>query len=473
MRIALPALAVALAAMPGAAEAHAFAQRYDLPLPLWHYLAGAGAAVAASFLIAALVLRVRVAVPQARFAIPPGLARAAALSLNLCGVAAFALLLAAGLFGEQGDWDSNILPVTVWIVWWVGLVFVCAALGDLWTPLDPWRTIGRSLGKLFARDEAPRAWPERLGEWPTVALFFAFAWCELAWTENAMPRKLAMLILAYSALTWTGMAAFGVETWRAKADPFARFFALFARFAPLAMENGKLVLRPFGAGLVQDDLAQDEPPSPAVCGFVILMLATVAFDGIAETPLWDAIVGAAMLFLYDAGIVKLIGYTWATSLVKTLGLIATPLLFAAAYLAICLPVARLAGEPVGRTARRYVLTLVPIAIAYHLAHYLSYLLLQGQMIWPLLSDPLNLGWNLWGGQGYQIDIAAVGMEFVWLFAVAAIVIGHVAAVALSHAEALRDAPAHIAVRSQAPMMLFMVGYTMLSLWILSQPIVEN
>jgi hypothetical protein len=410
-----------------------------------------------------LFLRARVALPQARLAFAPRFARAVAAALRAFGVASFALLLAAGFFGEQGDWDSNLLPVTVWVVWWVGLVFACAAVGDLWALLDPWRT----LGKLFARDHGPCAWPAKLDAWPAVALFFAFAWCELAWTENAMPQKLATLILTYSALTWTGMALVGVETWRAKADPFARFFALFARFAPLVVEDGKLVLRPFGAGL-----AQNAPPSPAVCGFVILMLATVAFDGIGETPLWDSLVGEAMRILYAGGVIQLIGYTSAASLVKTLGLIATPLLFAAAYLAICLPVARLAGDGVGRTARRYILSLVPIAIGYHLAHYLSYLLIQGQMIWPLLSDPLNLGWNLFGGRGHQIDIAAVGMGFVWLFAVAAIVIGHVAAVALAHGEALRGSAPHIAVRSQVPMLIFMVAYTMLSLWILSQPIVE-
>ena len=461
-------LFIAALLLPSAAEAHAFAQRYDLPLPLWHYLTGAGAAVAFSFLVAALFLRGGPPLRQARVALPPAWLAGGTALLRAAGVAAFLLLLAAGFFGEQGDWDSNILPVTVWIVWWVGLVFVCAAIGDLWALLDPWRT----LAKLCARDHGPRAWPKRVREWPAVALFFAFAWCELAWTENAMPQKLATLILVYSALTWTGMALFGVETWRAKADPFARFFALFARFAPLAFEDGKLALRPFGAGL-----AHQAMPSPAECGFVMLMLATVAFDGIGETPLWESIVGQAMQILYGAGIIQLIGYSWAASLVKTLGLIATPLLFTAAYLAVCLLVARLAGDSVGRTARRYVLSLVPIAIGYHLAHYLSYLLLQGQMIWPLLSDPLNLGWNLFGGREHQIDIAAVGMGFVWLFALTAIVIGHVAAVALAHGEALRSqalkgGPPHIAVMSQLPMLIFMVAYTMLSLWILSQPIVE-
>ena len=119
------------------------------------------------------------------------------------------------------------------------------------------------------------------------------------------------------------------------------------------------------------------------------------------------------------------------------------------------------------------LSLVPIAIAYHLAHYLSYLLIQGQAIWPLLSDPLNLGWDLFGTRGYEIDIGVVGMRFVWLFAVAAIVIGHVAAVTLAHVEALHGASGRrTAVASQVPMLVLMVAYTMLSLWILSQPIVE-
>ena len=133
----------------------------------------------------------------------------------------------------------------------------------------------------------------------------------------------------------------------------------------------------------------------------------------------------------------------------------------------------IAGESVQLTARRYVLSLVPIAVAYHLAHYLSYLLIQGQAIWPLLSDPLNLGWDLFGTRGHEIDIGVIDMRFIWLFAVFAIIVGHVAATTLAHMEALRIGRGRtIAVASQLPMLVLMVSYTMLSLWILSQPIVE-
>jgi hypothetical protein len=58
-------------------------------------------------------------------------------------------------------------------------------------------------------------------------------------------------------------------------------------------------------------------------------------------------------------------------------------------------------------------------------------------------------------------------------AVGAIVVGHVLATWLAHETALAvfGAP-KAARRSQGPMLVLMVGYTVLSLWILSQPIVE-
>jgi hypothetical protein len=270
-----------------------------------------------------------------------------------------------------------------------------------------------------------------------------------------VPHKLASLILAYSLLAWTGMALFGIAAWRANADPFARFFGLFGQFAPLAVENGALIVRPYGAGL-----RTAEPPSTATAAFVMTALATVSFDGISETPFWESIVGLLMRFFYDSGIVATLGYTATESLIKTLGLVATPLVFAAVYVMTCALVGKISGETTGRTARRYILSLVPIAIGYHLAHYLSYLLIQGQAAWPLLSDPLNRGWDLFGSRGATIDIAVVGMRFVWMFAVVAIVVGHVAAVTLAHIEAIRGAPSRmIAVVSPAPMLVLMVPYT--------------
>ena len=128
----------------------------------------------------------------------------------------------------------------------------------------------------------------------------------------------------------------------------------------------------------------------------------------------------------------------------------------------------------GGAGAGFVYSLIPIALAYHLAHFLSFLLVQGQAIIPLASDPFGSGWDLLGTAGYTIDIGVVGARFAWFTAVIGIVAGHIIAVYLAHAVALRTlGDRGAALRSQYPMLALMVGYTMLSLWILAQPIVES
>jgi hypothetical protein len=402
--------------------------------------------------------------------------RAGAVALRGLGVLLLLLLLAAGFMGEAGDWDANLLPVAVWVLWWVGLAFACALLGDLWRPLEPWGAVPpcryAALGRLQRPVRALRAALAQLGAWPAVALFLAFSWAELVWTSNAQPRALAALVLAYAVLAGVGSALLGRTLWRRRFDPFTRFFALFARLAPLAWQaqpDGSLrwALRWPGAGLDLDRL-----PTRAETAFVVAALSTVAFDGVAETPFWEAVMGTALAGLYAMGLVQRIGYELAGMVVKTAGLLASPVLFAWVYGAFCAWTGRLVGESAQTVARRFVLSLVPIAVGYHLAHYLAYLLIQGQAALPLLSDPLALGWDLFGTRAREIDIAVIDMRTVWAFALAAIVGGHVCAVVVAHREA-RRAYGPQATRSQGPMLVLMIGYTMSSLWILSQPIVEG
>jgi hypothetical protein len=126
-----------------------------------------------------------------------------------------------------------------------------------------------------------------------------------------------------------------------------------------------------------------------------------------------------------------------------------------------------------RVARKFVLSLVPIALAYHLAHFFSFLLIQGQLVIPLLSDPLGHGWDLFGTTDYVIELTIVNARATWIISVAAIVVGHIFAVYLAHMTALKTfTGTKAALRSQYPMLILMVGYTMVGLWILAQPIVN-
>ena len=182
-----------------------------------------------------------------------------------------------------------------------------------------------------------------------------------------------------------------------------------------------------------------------------------------------ALLGGAAPELQGAGVDLIV-------LIKTIALVVLPCVFFAVFVVFSHVIAMFGGG--GRVPTRdvvgyFVLSLVPIAIAYHLSHYLSYLLIAGQYIIPVVSDPFGLGWDLFGTAAYRIDIGIVNAKLVWYVAVTAIVTGHVLAVYIAHVMAMRVfADRNAVLRSQIPMLVLMVAYTMISLWILSQPIVN-
>lgn len=477
--LAAAALVAALAAAAGPAWAHAFGERYDLPLPLNLYLLGAAAAVAVSFVVLGLFVRdaswlksyPRVNLLDCRFArivAHP----AVVFALKLVSVLLFALVVAAGLFGNQ-DPLHNIAPVLVWIVWWVGLAVVSAFAGDLWTVINPWRTIFAWAEALMRRLKPGRElalalpYPDALGMWPSVALLSIFTWTELISPRPVVPAYVAAMALGYSLLTWTGMILFGRERWLSRGEVFSVAFSLLARFAPTEIghaRNGarEWILRPFAVGLLRDDGA---PASMAA--FVLLYLVSVIFDGMLATPGWA---------LLEAQVVPLVSAAagFAPMIVRTFGFIGVWLFCTCLYLLTCRAMAALAGGGAGDIARRFVFTLVPIVIAYHLAHYLTYLLIQGQYAVPLASDPFGLGWNLFGTAGYRVDIGIVGARFAWYTAIIAIVAGHIIAVVLGHARAVAMFGARRpALSSQGPMTVLMVFLTVASLSILAEPIVKK
>ncbi len=461
------------------AGAHGFGQRYDLPLPLSLYLWGSAAAVAVSFVIIGLFVRHS---PRAdgyprvdllRFAPARLIARpAVAFVLQLLAVALFIVTVLAGMRGDPNPY-RNIAPTLVWIIWWVGLAYVSAFLGNLWALINPWNTLfeaaevlctgvgGRALS-------LRRPYPAALGVWPAFVLLAAFAWIELVYPSPAVPKHIACFAIAYSILTFAGMTLYGRETWLAHGEVFALVFGTFARFAPTGCgirspDRPQWELRPFGAGLLDSRAV-----STSMMAFVLLLLATVLYDGALGTPEWASLESAL------AARLSLLG-GFAAIAIKTAGLVLFWVVLCGAYVAVCALMSQAAGGlPPVAMARRFALTLVPIAIGYHLAHYLTYLLVQGQYIIPLISDPFGFGWNLFGTAGYRVDIAVVGARFSWYAAVTAILAGHVAAVYLAHLEAMRIFPARtLALRSQVPLTALMVVYTFVSLSILAEPIVER
>jgi len=360
----------AVAALP--AVAHGFGQRYDLPLPLWLYLWAAGAAIILSFVVAALFLRAPPrgdAYPRIVFLDSP-FGRFAgvwlACALKLCSLLLFVVAVAAGFFGNANPYQ-NIAPTLVWVIGWVGIAYISAFVGDLWLLLNPWRTVFAVAESWYrvlrAKRELPLGlrYPQGFGVWPAFAWLFAFSWLELVYPSPALPLHIAWFATAYSILTWTGMVVFGGETWLRNAELFTVVFGVFARFAPTEarVRDGTVVgaaLRPYAAGLIDS-----RPASSSMTALVLLILATVLYDGVLATPEWNDLELRLTAFVGGVG-------DAASIAIRTLGLGAFWVLLAGAFLAVCAIMSAIAPRrSAWELGRGFAMTLVPIAIAYHLA----------------------------------------------------------------------------------------------------------
>ncbi len=281
----------------------------------------------------------------------------------------------------------------------------------------------------------------------------------------------AVLALAYTAITLAGMILFGRDEWLEHCEGLTVLFSIVGRFGPVEAERdvqGRITtvyLRPWGVGLL------NQPPTGwDRVVFVILMLSTLAFDGISSTPAWQQFNVALEPIWLPMGA---FGYF----LVRTAALILLTFAFLLIFIAFMELVIYFGSRRVDlmTTVSAFAYTLVPIALVYNAAHNYSYVMVQSQGIIPILNDPLGKGWHLWPAvANYTPSFALAQASTVWFAQIILIVIGHVIAVYLSHLRAGESfRTAQRALLSQYPMLMLMVIYTMTSLWILAQPITRE
>jgi hypothetical protein len=448
--------------------AHGIGGVRDLPVPEWLFFWGAGVVLVVSFLaLGALWRRPLLSPARGGRPAPAGLSRvvlapALRVALQALSICLLGLVFAAALVGDT-DPFRNLAPTWVYVVFWLGLPLLCAVFGDVWRALSPWRAIADAY--VWARERAgggaqPLAeYPERLGRWPAVVTIFAFAALELAYADPSSPRALAFAIALYTYVTLFGMAAFGRETWTRCGEGFAVLFRLFSLLAPFGVRGGRLMLR-----IPLSPLSQAER-TPGTVAFVAVMLGSVGFDGFSRTSWWqDRLADVEAPYLVDR---PGLGELLVTGM-NLLALVAACGVVAAAFLGAC-ALARATVNAPRSLAADFVLSLVPIAFVYEVAHYFSLFVIQGQFALPLLSDPLGKGWDLLGLADYTPNLAPFSTNTIWYVQAGALVAGHVAALAVAHDRAVsmfRDRDA--ALRSQYAMLGLMVLYTVGGLWLLSR-----
>ena len=460
----LAALGVGAILYPASAAAHGIVGRADLPIPVWLFSWAAAIVLVVSFVaLSALWTRPQLQRERRRrlFQLPAAFAWLA----SVFGVGLFALVLYSGFDGTE-VWSANFSVTFIYVIFWVGIPIASVLLGDIFATLSPWRSCARAI-RWAGRHVAPAAfarpplrYPDRLGQWPAVAVLIGFAWLELVYVERDRPSTLAALSLAYFVVMLVAMLLFGVEKWSEQGDGFGAYFNLLSRMSPLCTdEQGFLCLRRPLSGLTS------MPVRAGTVALVCTVIGTTTFDGFSNGGVWRKLEPELQTVFADIGF----HVTPAVELTYSVGLLLCVALVMGIYrvgIAGVRGVSRRYGT--AELSHKFAHTLVPIGLAYVIAHYFSLLIWQGQAIGYLASDPLGNGTNLFGTNSYQIDYGIISFAAIWYVQVVALVTGHVGGLTLAHDRAISMyRNTREAVRSQYWMLTVMVTFTSFGLWLLS------
>jgi hypothetical protein len=465
--VLLAAALVLTLVLPASAAAHGLVIRADLPIPEWLFGFGAAAVVIVTFVLLAVAWKEpRLEEPETRW-LPDAVGRlVTSRSLEVLagsvGVVALGGVIWAGYTGTESP-NANLAPTLVYILFWLGFVPLSIVLGDVFRLFNPWRALGRAVGGMLARFEMPEplAYPARLGNWPAAAGLLAFAWLELVATDGDLPANVATATCIYTMVQLVGMSLFGAQKWCEQGEAFGVYFNLLSRISPWTRDDRRIGLRPPLAGLAAVEVRS------GTVALLAVIIGSTSFDGFSGGATWQGWTRTLLDLFGGLGL----SARYELELAYAVGLVGAVILVGGFFLLGAALTRRAARDPrsVKETARRFIHGLVPIGAAYVAAHYVTLLLLQGQSLAYLLSDPRGDGSDLLGTADWTIDYGWLSPELIWYLQVGAVVLGHAAALAVAHDRALvLYGDGRRATRSQVGMLVVMVGFTVLALWLLSE-----
>lgn len=468
----LGAAILALILGTGVALAHASEQGLVLLLPTDVYIASGAAAVALTVVLMAVLPERVLGVIFAPLRLIPLPRSAAPLVTSTLAALGVLALVASGFVGPR-DPMENPLVLAIWTVFWICVVVTQGLLFDIWRWINPWRGPLALIRRLTGL-RSPLHLPARLGYAPAIVTFLGFAGFLMADPAPADPARLGLVAGAYWLLTLIAGLIFGPR-WLIRGEGLSVLLRCYRQMSLLARRGGRLMLGLFGWQILKT-----RAPKGGLAIFMLVILACGSFDGVNETFWWLGVLGINPLeFPGRSAVVwqNVVGLLTANLLLVAIfaGTIKAGLLLNRSDMAL------------GAAMRIFAPTLLPIALGYHIAHYYTALLVDGQYVLELLRDWAGaLGHGLVHGlsrdhhdhaeelQHLHVTTgffnATDTMRAIWLTQAGAVVLGHVIAVMLAHALALRVFGTNRrALLSQAPLAIFMVGYTFFGLWLLASP----
>ena len=458
MKIRAGALALPAACAPSAALAHAADQGFVLLLPTDVYITAAILAfiltiVLIAFLPAKITARLGAHRRLSRYVWPRWISDVSSLLATL-GVMA---LVAVGLYGPR-DPLSNLLPLTIWSVWWIGFVSLHLIFGNIWRWIDPWAGVCRLI---FGADWAGMLrLPAWLGIWPAILTLMLFTLFSIADSAPYDPSRLATFALGYWAFSFAGMAIFGHRSWSAQCECFSVFFAMLSALSMVRTGPGLSVGFPGWAIPTEGRFAASKA---ILC---LVFLGAGSFDGLNETFWWLARIGVNPLDFQGR----------STIVAETTGgfLGSIVLLIGAFWACVALGkwLAGPGGPGVMRLFRALAYSLVPIGLGFHIAHFFTSFVISIQYARLALTDPMATGANWLGYSDLRVYVGFLRdsdiVRVIWLSQAAVIVLSHVLAVMIAHRVTRELFPSRRGAQlAELQLSLFMVLYTLFGLWLLA------
>lgn len=420
---------------------HGVGKIYQSPLPLELYLLGAAATVLISF-----VLRVRheslAPSPEESVIFSERTSSAILMFFKWVGVSLISLILIFAILNP--DAGLSTAPLLFWLVLIITTIIGCSVLGGLWERANPWRTL-EDWYSVTDREQPKQITPPW---WLGPVFVYLLFWFELVSGKGFDPLVIVIVLLAYTLLVMS-LRPRMVESW-GFIDPLSIIFDFASRIAPLRIHRDVIVRQhPVRA------LASDHTIEKSLFFSVFILLASTTLDNVRETVEWST-------FLRETNLGQL-----PTGVIDSAALVMMTLPFFIPFIAALALARRWFDTSVGlfTLARRFAWSLIPIGIAYVLAHNMPLLISGG----PILIDQI----------GEQVGLDLIGSfipspQLVWFLEIALIVGGHVLGVLIAHAIAIRLTESNRdAMKAHAPLTLLMSFYTVSTLWLLSLPLVAS
>lgn len=421
--------------------AHGVGRVYESPIPISYYLVGAALTVAASFLIRALARRSGSS-DSGRLVAGPRAAGALLAGVRGYLLTVFGLVIVFSVvYRDQAGYAVPAL--TFWICLIIIPIVICTVVDGLWPAASPWTTI-ESFYRYESSDADDRQRPGPV--WVAPLAIYALFWFELVSGRGFDPVAILMVLLVYTVYVLLFQRPQG---WSPEhTDPLGILFGFAQRVAPFRLTPDGVVYRGFTAGL-----DGSEPMPKGLFLAVFVLLASTTLDNIRETVEWFDFQKA---FGLDS---------WNTIVLDSVALLVLTVPFFVPFFA-CAALARLWAVqrmPLAATARLFGWSLIPIGIAYVLAHNMPLVVIG----LPQLVQQLAEGFGSNALSNY-----VPSPLLVWVVEIALIVGGHIVGVLAAHQAAVRVAGTHgAALKSHVALTVLMSLFTITTLWLLSLPIV--